>query len=103
MRRFEFPLLYRIAMDVLPAQASSVSSERAFSSGKLTCTRERNLISPENLERLQFLKHALHRHSTSTGLDTQPLDFMAHVTHPSPDTDTESESGNKSDTGYESD
>ncbi|KAF8672559.1 Encoded by, partial [Rhizoctonia solani] len=51
--RYEFPLLYRIAMDVLPAQASSVSLERAFSSSKLTCTRERSVILPENLERLQ--------------------------------------------------
>ncbi|QRW13808.1 Zinc finger, BED-type predicted [Ceratobasidium sp. AG-Ba] len=118
LHRFEFPLLYRIAMDVLPVQASSVSSERAFSSSKLTCTRERNLISPENLERLQFLKHALHRQPVSgaTGLATQPLDFMAHITHPAVEGETETEpnvdtadsesdpgSGNESDIEYESD
>ncbi|KAG8723268.1 hypothetical protein FRC09_004050 [Ceratobasidium sp. 395] len=59
--RFEFPLLYAIAMDILSAQASSVSSERAFSSGKMTCTCERNRISAGSMEILQVLKHSLHR------------------------------------------
>ncbi|QRV87948.1 hAT family dimerization protein [Ceratobasidium sp. AG-Ba] len=58
---YDFPLLYEIAMDVLPVQASSVSSERAFSSSKMTCTRERNKISAESMEYLQVLKHSLHR------------------------------------------
>lgn len=53
------PILRRIAMDVLPAQASSVSSERVFSSSKLTCTRARNKISAQMVERLQILKYCL--------------------------------------------
>lgn len=65
-------------MSVLPVQASSVSSERAFSSSKMTCTRERNSISAENMEALQVLKHALHRRRSGEG-NHQTLDFMAHV------------------------
>ncbi|EUC58853.1 hAT family dimerization protein, partial [Rhizoctonia solani AG-3 Rhs1AP] len=52
------PLIHRMAVDVLPAQASSVSSERVFSSSKLTCTRERNRISSELVEALQVVKHS---------------------------------------------
>ena len=51
-----FPLLFHVAMDVLPAQASSVPSERICSSSKETCTLCRNRISPTMLEALQILK-----------------------------------------------
>jgi hypothetical protein len=51
-----FPLLFRVAMDVLPAQASSVPSERVFSSSKETCTARRASLSPPVLEALQVLK-----------------------------------------------
>ncbi|KDN47788.1 hypothetical protein RSAG8_03208, partial [Rhizoctonia solani AG-8 WAC10335] len=61
--RHVFPLLFQVAMDVLPVQASSVSSERAFSSSKFTCTPERNRISEKHMEYLQVLKHSLHRRS----------------------------------------
>jgi hypothetical protein len=43
-------------MDVLPAQASSVPSERVFSSSKETCTARRASLSPPVLEALQVLK-----------------------------------------------
>ncbi|KEP49559.1 hAT family dimerization protein [Rhizoctonia solani 123E] len=76
-----FPLLYQIAMNVLPVQASSVSSERAFSSAKLTCTRERNNISAEHMEYLQVLKHSLHRRQANHN-NNQTLDFMAHIVNP---------------------
>ncbi|KAF8667727.1 Encoded by [Rhizoctonia solani] len=75
--RFTYPLLYRIAMDVLPVQASSVSSERVFSSSKLTCTSERNRISSRSMESLQVLKHALYRRRRSAA-ESQVLDFVAH-------------------------
>lgn len=65
-------------MDILPVQASSVSSERVFSSSKLTFTRERNQLSAENMEYLQVLKHALHRRRASQD-NHQTLDFMAHI------------------------
>ncbi|CAE6344915.1 unnamed protein product [Rhizoctonia solani] len=76
-----FPLLYQIAMNVLPVQASSVSSERAFSSSKMTCTRERNSISAEHMEYLQVLKHSLHRRRANHE-NNQTLNFMAHVVDP---------------------
>ncbi|CAE6490061.1 unnamed protein product [Rhizoctonia solani] len=76
-----FPLLYQIAMNVLPVRASSASSERAFSSSKLSCTRERNNISAEHMEYLQVLKHSLHRRKANHD-NNQTLDFMAHVIDP---------------------
>jgi hypothetical protein len=42
-----FPLLFRVAMDVLPAQASTVPSERVFSSSKETCTARRASLSTD--------------------------------------------------------
>ncbi|KDN33246.1 hypothetical protein RSAG8_13663, partial [Rhizoctonia solani AG-8 WAC10335] len=79
-RRYTYPLLYRIAMDILPVQASSVSSERVFSSSKLTCTRERNRLAVGTMEALQVLKHALQRrHRDSAKSETQTLDLVSHV------------------------
>lgn len=43
-------------MDILPAQASSVSVERVFSSGKETDTLRRSSLSSELFEALQVLK-----------------------------------------------
>ena len=51
-----------LAMDVLPAQASSVSSERVFSSSKLTCTRARNKMAAPTVESLQLIKYYLQHH-----------------------------------------
>ncbi|QRV99333.1 hAT family dimerization protein [Ceratobasidium sp. AG-Ba] len=99
--QYEFPLLYRVAMDVLPAQASSVLSERAFSSSKLTCTRERSVILPENLERLQVLKHALQRRQACVGRAEQSLDFMEHIIRPTDESDDSDLSDVESTDGYE--
>lgn len=49
--------MYRVALDVLPAQASAVSCERMFSSSKETDTLRRNRLSPEVMEALQILKY----------------------------------------------
>lgn len=65
-------------MDVLPAQASSVSSERAFSSSKLTCTRAQNKIGVQTVEMLQILEYSLrHRlpHSSTHNLQPDDEDF----------------------------
>jgi hAT family C-terminal dimerisation region len=48
-----------MAMDYLPIQATSVPSERVFSSAKETDTSKRNRISPNLMEALQLLKFAL--------------------------------------------
>ncbi|CAE6420407.1 unnamed protein product [Rhizoctonia solani] len=78
-RSNDLPLVYRVALDVLPAQASSVSSERVFSSSKLTCTQHRNHISASNVEALQILKHSLRSQRDAPYIDTpETLDFMTH-------------------------
>lgn len=48
---------YRVALDILPVQASSVACERVFSSSKETITMRRNCLSPGLMEILQFLKY----------------------------------------------
>ncbi|OAX41987.1 hypothetical protein K503DRAFT_660821, partial [Rhizopogon vinicolor AM-OR11-026] len=49
-----FPLLFHVATDVLPAQASSAPSERVLPSSKETFRRAN--LSPPVLEVLQTLK-----------------------------------------------
>lgn len=56
--RETFPTLFMIAMDYLPIQASSVPSERVFSSSAETDTKKRNRINPDLMEALQLLKFA---------------------------------------------
>jgi hypothetical protein len=53
-----YPRLFRVAMDILPVQSSSVPCERVFSSGKETITPRRNRITPELMESLQILKYS---------------------------------------------
>jgi hypothetical protein len=63
-----YPLLWKVARDVLLAQASSVPCERVFSSSKQTTTQQRNSIAPGLVEKLQILKF---------GLKEDHLDFTA--------------------------
>jgi hypothetical protein len=58
MHREIWPTLFEIALDYLPIQASSVASERVFSSSAETDTKKRNRISPPLFEALQMLKYA---------------------------------------------
>ncbi|EPS92713.1 hypothetical protein FOMPIDRAFT_1080322, partial [Fomitopsis schrenkii] len=51
-----WPILWRMAMDYLPVQATSVPCERLFSSAADTDTPKRNRISAELMEALQVLK-----------------------------------------------
>lgn len=50
------PTIYKIALDYLPVQASSVPCERAFSSSGETDTKKRNRIKEDFMEELQILK-----------------------------------------------
>ncbi|KAF5358776.1 hypothetical protein D9758_008518 [Tetrapyrgos nigripes] len=56
----KFPTLFRLALDVLPVQASAVPCERAFSSSKQTDTDHRSRLSPIMMEVLQILKAIYH-------------------------------------------
>lgn len=53
-----YPTLSLIARDYLAIQGSSVASERAFSSGRLTGTYLRNRLKTDTFEALQILKSA---------------------------------------------
>ena len=52
-----YPTLFRLAIDVLPAQATAVPCERVFSSSKETCTQHHSQLGPTTMEMLQILKH----------------------------------------------
>jgi hypothetical protein len=73
----EFPTLFRIALDYLPIQASSVPCERVFSSAKETDTAKRNRIHPVLMEALQTLKFSLkkERFDFTSGWQTAPSDM----------------------------
>ena len=66
MNETTFPTLFRIAMDYLPIQATSVPLECIFSSSSETDTKKRNRIHPILMEALQMLK---------CGLKNNQLDF----------------------------
>jgi hypothetical protein len=51
-----YPTLSRIALDILPSQASSVPCERIFSGAKLTATDRRARLGATIFEELQMMK-----------------------------------------------
>src|SRR6266436_5868406 len=59
INKAEFPTLFKIALDYLPIQASSVPCEQVFSSAKETDTLKCNRIHPVLMEALQTLKFSL--------------------------------------------
>ncbi|KAF7372144.1 Dimer-Tnp-hAT domain-containing protein [Mycena venus] len=52
------PLLFKVACDVLPVQASSVPCERVFSSSAETDTKRRNRLQATLFEALQLMKYS---------------------------------------------
>ena len=64
---------------MLPIMASSVSSERAFSSAGITISKRRNRLKPDVVEALQFLKCTYHndllfREEASTQFEVEELE-----------------------------
>jgi len=57
--QFDYPVLSAMAKDYLTIQASSVSAERAFSSGTDLVTADRCSLSGKTIEMTQFLKFHL--------------------------------------------
>ena len=55
----QYPHIFRLAMDIIPIQASSVPCERVFSSGKETMAPWRRRITPNLMEALQMLKYSI--------------------------------------------
>jgi hypothetical protein len=53
-----FPTLARIALDILPCQASSVPCERLFSTSKQTADLRRSSLGAKRFEELQVMKFA---------------------------------------------
>ncbi|KAF5369673.1 hypothetical protein D9615_010259 [Tricholomella constricta] len=58
VNEMDLPLMFSVAMDVLPVQASAVPCERVFSLSKETTTLRRSCLSPGLMEMLQVLKYA---------------------------------------------
>ncbi|KAK1218185.1 hypothetical protein PQX77_019137 [Marasmius sp. AFHP31] len=69
----QWPRVFRLALNILPVQGSSVPSERVFCSAKLTKTDLRNQLSPHMMEACMILKG-------SYQLDG-PIDFTSHFRH----------------------
>ncbi|OBZ72686.1 putative AC transposase [Grifola frondosa] len=75
-----FPTLYRIALDVLPVQASAVPCERVFSSSKETDTQHRTNLDVATMEMLQVLKYSVREDRLSFTDDWIPNETeMLHV------------------------
>ena len=64
-----FPILFAIAMNYLPIQATSVPCECIFSSSGETDTKKRSRISPLLMESLQILKFNLKKERLSFTTD----------------------------------
>jgi hypothetical protein len=81
---FTYPTIFKIAMDYLPVQASSVPCERVFSSSSETDTKKRNRLATDLMEGLQLRKYKLKK---------ERLDFVKHwvtpVTDLTPDDEVE--------------
>ncbi|KIK16556.1 hypothetical protein PISMIDRAFT_113133 [Pisolithus microcarpus 441] len=54
-----YPIVFTIALDYLPIQASSVPCKHVFSSSSETDMKKRNRIAPALMEALQMLKFSL--------------------------------------------
>lgn len=54
--QIKWPTLFKLAMDLIPIQATSVPCERVFSASKETARARRNRLKPNIMEAIQILK-----------------------------------------------
>ncbi|GKC96410.1 zinc finger BED domain-containing protein RICESLEEPER 2 [Tanacetum coccineum] len=73
----QFPVLSRMAMDILSVQASSVASESAFSTSGRLLTIRRTRLTPESLEMCMCLKD--HLDAQERKQNTSPLELPLDV------------------------
>ncbi|GKA33462.1 zinc finger BED domain-containing protein RICESLEEPER 2-like protein [Tanacetum coccineum] len=73
----QFPVLSRMAMDILSVQASSVASESAFSTSGRLLTIRRTRLTPESLEMCMCLKDHLDAHERKQ--NSSPLELPLDV------------------------
>jgi hypothetical protein len=66
-----YPTLSRIALDVLPCQASSVPCEHLFSASKQTADLRRASLGAKWFEELQIIKFAWHKHIPNCAAQNQ--------------------------------
>jgi hypothetical protein len=69
-----YPVWASLARDHLAIMASSVSSERAFSSAGITISKRRSRLKGDIVEALQFLKCLIRRDLVFRADPTEPLD-----------------------------
>ena len=65
-----YPTWQSLARDYLAVMASSISSERAFSSAGITICKRRNRLDGDIVEVLQCLKMLIHQDLMSRGMTT---------------------------------
>jgi hypothetical protein len=68
-------------MDILPAQATSVPSERVFSAAGRTLTTARSQLGSERLEMLQVMKFHYRKKEISFVSDWLEEDYTEILTH----------------------
>ncbi|GJV34508.1 zinc finger BED domain-containing protein RICESLEEPER 2 [Tanacetum coccineum] len=73
----QFPVLSRMAMDILSVQASSVASESVFSTSDRLLTIRRTRLTPESLEMCMCLKD--HLDAQERKQNTSPLELPLDV------------------------
>lgn len=74
-----YPTLARIALDVLPVQASSVACERLFSAAKHITTDNRSRLRTDVFEQLQLLKTSWRPHLVDIAKENQMLEEEVRI------------------------
>ena len=89
-----FPLLAKLAKEILSVPATEISSEHAFSMAELTFTQKRANLSSDTADEILFL-NKYHKHTSSTCNDSYDASIMVlHKVSPNTQNPTCSTSAN---------